>query len=79
MMGTDITEIDAAWAEKRTKTRVPFLSAPSVLHLANNWLNPGNNETARKVAQPNLMLALGKGLRLAGYGLPLPELHNKIL
>ena len=30
MMATEIIEIDAAWAEKWMKTRVPFLSAPSV-------------------------------------------------
>ena len=30
MMATEIIEIDASWAEKWTKTRVSFLSAPSV-------------------------------------------------
>ena len=30
MMATKIIEIDAAWAEKWTKTRVQFLSAPTV-------------------------------------------------
>ena len=30
MMGTEIFEFDAAWAEKWTKTGVPFLSAPTV-------------------------------------------------
>ena len=30
MMGTEIFEIDASWAEKWTKTRVSFLSAPTV-------------------------------------------------
>ena len=30
MMATEIIEIDAAWAEKWTKTGVPFLSAPTV-------------------------------------------------
>ena len=30
MMATELIEIDAAWAEKWTKTRVPFLSAPTV-------------------------------------------------
>ena len=30
MMGTEIFKIDASWAEKLTKTRVPFLSAPTV-------------------------------------------------
>ena len=29
-MATEIFEIDAAWAEKWTKTGVPFLSAPTV-------------------------------------------------
>ena len=31
MMGTDIFNIDASWAEKLMKTRVPFLSAPTVM------------------------------------------------
>ena len=31
MMATEIIEIDAAWAEKWTKTRVPFSSAPTVV------------------------------------------------
>ena len=31
MMGTEIFKIDASWAEKLTKTRVSFLSAPTVL------------------------------------------------
>ena len=30
MMGTEIFKIDASWAEKLTKTRVSFLSAPTV-------------------------------------------------
>ena len=30
MMGTEIFKIDASWAEKWTKTRVSFLSAPTV-------------------------------------------------
>ena len=30
MMATELIEIDAAWAEKWTKTRVPFLSATTV-------------------------------------------------
>ena len=30
MMATEIIEIDAPWAEKWTKTRVSFLSAPTV-------------------------------------------------
>ena len=30
MMGTEIFKIDAPWAEKWTKTRVSFLSAPTV-------------------------------------------------
>ena len=30
MMGTEIFEIDASWAEKLTKKRVPFLMTPSV-------------------------------------------------
>ena len=30
MMATDIIKIDASWAEKWTKTGVPFLSAPTV-------------------------------------------------
>ena len=30
MMATEIIEIDASWAEKWTKTGVPFLSAPTV-------------------------------------------------
>ena len=30
MMVTELIEIDAAWAEIWTKTRVPFLSAPTV-------------------------------------------------
>ena len=33
MMGTEIFKIDASWAEKLTKTRVPFLSAPTVILL----------------------------------------------
>ena len=33
MMGTEIFKIDASWAEILTKTRVPFLSAPTVGHL----------------------------------------------
>ena len=32
MMGTEIFKIDASWAEKWTKTRVSFLSAPTVNH-----------------------------------------------
>ena len=31
MMATEITKIDASWAEKWKKTGVPFLSAPTVL------------------------------------------------
>ena len=31
MMGTEIFKIDASWAEKLTKTRVPFLMTPTVL------------------------------------------------
>ena len=31
MMGTEIFKIDASWADKLTKTRVSFLSAPTVL------------------------------------------------
>ena len=31
MMATEIIEIDAPWAEKWTKTRVSFLSAPTVV------------------------------------------------
>ena len=31
MMGTEIFKIDASWAEKLTKTRVSFLTAPTVL------------------------------------------------
>ena len=34
MMATELIEIDAAWAEKWTKTRVPFLSAPTVKMIA---------------------------------------------
>ena len=30
MMGTEIFKIDASWAEKLRKTRVPFLMTPSV-------------------------------------------------
>ena len=30
MMASEIFEFDAAWAEKWTKTGVPFLSAPTV-------------------------------------------------
>ena len=30
MMGTEIFKIDASWAEKWTKMRVSFLSAPTV-------------------------------------------------
>ena len=30
MMGTEIFNIDPSWAQKLTKTRVPFLSAPTV-------------------------------------------------
>ena len=30
MMGTEIFKIDASWAEKLTKTRVSFLTAPTV-------------------------------------------------
>ena len=30
MMAAEIFEFDAAWAEKWTKTGVPFLSAPTV-------------------------------------------------
>ena len=30
MMATEIIKIDASWAEKWTKTGVPFLSAPTV-------------------------------------------------
>ena len=33
MMGTEIFKIDASWVEKLTKTRVPFLSTPTVGHL----------------------------------------------
>ena len=33
MMATELIEIDAAWAEKWTKTRVPFLSAPTVCNI----------------------------------------------
>ena len=32
MMATELIEIDAAWAEKWMKTRVPFLSAPTVVN-----------------------------------------------
>ena len=31
MMGTEILKIDASWAEKLTKTRVSFLTAPTVV------------------------------------------------
>ena len=30
MMGTEILKIDAYWAKKLTKTRVPFLMTPTV-------------------------------------------------
>ena len=30
MMATEIIEIDASWAEKWTKSGVPFLSSPTV-------------------------------------------------
>ena len=33
MMAAEMFEFDAAWAEKWTKTGVPFLSAPTVLLL----------------------------------------------
>ena len=32
-MGTEISNIDASWAEKLTKTILPFLSAPTVLYM----------------------------------------------
>ena len=32
-MGTEIVKIDASWAEKLMKTRVSFLTAPTVLIL----------------------------------------------
>ena len=32
MMGTEIFKIDASWAEKLTKTRVSFLTAPTVFY-----------------------------------------------
>ena len=35
MMGTEIFEMDASWAEKLTKTRVQFLLTPTV----GVWLN----------------------------------------
>ena len=33
MMGTEIFKIDASWAEKLTKTRVSFLTAPTVVYI----------------------------------------------
>ena len=35
-MGTEIFKIDGAWAEKLTKTRVSFLTAPTVYHILIN-------------------------------------------
>ena len=43
MMATELIEIDAAWAEKWTKMRVPFLSAPTVA-----WLQPAEHKTVIK-------------------------------
>ena len=36
MMAAEIFEFDVAWAEKWTKTGVPFLSAPTVMCLCLN-------------------------------------------
>ena len=33
MMGTEIFKINAFWAEKLRKTRVPFLMTPTVIYL----------------------------------------------
>ena len=48
-MAIELIEIDAAWAEKWMKTRVPFLSAPTVIfikkHLWNQNLVLATTET----------------------------------
>ena len=43
MMATEIIEIDAAWAEKWTKTGVPFLSAPTVFQDSEKSLSGRKN------------------------------------
>ena len=37
MMGTEIFNFDASLAEKLTKTRVSFLTAPTVISINNLW------------------------------------------
>ena len=44
MMDTEIFKIDAPWAEKLRKTRVPFLSAPTVLYFE-RMVTPANSMT----------------------------------
>ena len=66
MMGTEIFKIDASWAEKWTKTRVSFLSAPTVgasrhqsLHtcLLANYLTRGTVVLVAVVAAVHLSIA----------------------
>ena len=41
IMGSEIFEIDASWAEKLRKTRVPFIMNPTVYHLPLSRENSG--------------------------------------
>ena len=40
MMGTEIFKIDASWAEKLRKTRVPFLMTPTVAYRIQLFVKP---------------------------------------
>ena len=49
MMGTEIFKIDASWAEKLTKTRVSFLTAPTV-DMKSNY-KQGKSDIACRLCQ----------------------------
>ena len=51
MMDTEIFNINASWAEKFTKTRVPFLSAPTVTNI-----NFTSHSSALKKLQKQFLL-----------------------
>ena len=50
MMGTEIFKIDASWAEKLKKTRVSFLTAPTVNVLITGETRDGRVATEYRVS-----------------------------
>ena len=54
MMATEIIKIDASWAEKWTKTGVPFLSAPTVFVMSPfQFIFPGKMDSKHHILNMN--------------------------